>query len=93
MVKCQNFTFTYYIAVFQTLKRNYAVNGHEMYCTFVFCDLCATHNHMDTYSHRVTNSKTLTKCNVTLLFYCTLSNENEIFNDLTMTTNDLNMPY
>ena len=28
----------------------------------------------------------------TLLFYCTVSNANDIFYDLTMTTNELNMP-
>ena len=32
----------YDIALFQTLKRNYAVNGHEMYCTCVFFYLCIT---------------------------------------------------
>ena len=40
----------YDIALFQTLKRNYAMNGHEMYCTCVFFYLCVAH----TYSHRVT---------------------------------------
>ena len=33
----------YDIALFQTLKRNYAVNGHEMYCTCVFFYLCVAH--------------------------------------------------
>ena len=33
----------YYIALFQTLKRNYAVNCHEMNCTCVFFYLCVTH--------------------------------------------------
>ena len=33
----------YDIALFQTLKRNYAVNGHEMYCTCVFFFLCVAH--------------------------------------------------
>ena len=33
----------YDIALFQTLKRNYAVNGHEMYCTCVFFYLCVVH--------------------------------------------------
>ena len=28
--------FIHYITLIQTLKRNYAVNGHEMYCTCVF---------------------------------------------------------
>ena len=33
----------YDIALFQTLKRNYAVNGHEMYCMCVFFYLCVAH--------------------------------------------------
>ena len=33
----------YDIARFQTLKRNYAVNGHEMYCTCVFLYFCVAH--------------------------------------------------
>ena len=33
----------YDIALFQTLKRNYAVNGHEMYCTCVFFYMCVAH--------------------------------------------------
>ena len=33
----------YDMAFFQTLKRNYAVNGHEMYCTCVFFYLCVAH--------------------------------------------------
>ena len=33
----------YDIALFRTLKRNYAVNGHEMYCTCVFFYLCVAH--------------------------------------------------
>ena len=38
------------IALFQTLKRNYAVNGHEMYCTCVLFYLCVTHNgHVQRY--------------------------------------------
>ena len=61
----------YYIPLFQTLKRNYAVNGHEMYWPCV-CSTCALLN-MDTYGHRVTNSKgCMTKGNgfhVTTLLY------------------------
>ena len=50
---------------------------------------------MDTYNHRVTNSERfMTNCNgFELLLYCTVSNANDIFYYLTMTTNDLNMPY
>ena len=33
----------YDIALFQTLKRNYAVNGHEIYCTCEFFFLCVAH--------------------------------------------------
>ena len=33
----------YDIALFQILKINYAVNGHEMYCTCVFFYLCVAH--------------------------------------------------
>ena len=33
----------YDVALFQTLKRNYAVNGHEMYCTCVLFFLCVAH--------------------------------------------------
>ena len=31
------------MSLFQTLKRNYEVNGHEIYCTCVFFYLCAAH--------------------------------------------------
>ena len=48
---------TYDIALFQTLRKNYAMNGHEMYCTCVFFYLQVRCSHIDTYSHRVTNSK------------------------------------
>ena len=71
----------YDIAPFQTLKRNYAVNGHEMYCTFVFFYLCVAH----ILTHTVTelpNSKKVLLQNVmgfTLLCYCTVSNANDIF--------------
>ena len=54
---------TYYIALFQTLKRNYAVNGQEMYCTCVLFYLCVTH----IWTHTVTELPTVkgfkTKCN------------------------------
>ena len=33
----------YYIALFHTLKRNNAVNGHDMYCTCVFSHLYVSH--------------------------------------------------
>ena len=33
----------YDMALFQTLKRNYAVNGHEMFCMCVLFYLCVTH--------------------------------------------------
>ena len=33
----------YDIALFQTLKTNYSVNDHEMYCTCVFFYLCVAH--------------------------------------------------
>ena len=33
----------YDIALFQILKRNYAVNGDEMYCTCVFFYMCVAH--------------------------------------------------
>ena len=41
------------IALFQTLKRNYAVNGHEMYCTCVFLYLCvALNGHVQSQSYQ-----------------------------------------
>ena len=56
VVKCKNSHLNpiiHYIALIQTLKRHYAVNGHEMYCIL----LLVRCTHIDTYSHKVTNSK------------------------------------
>ena len=81
------------IALFQTLKKNYAVNGHGMYCTCVLftCALLT----MDTYSHRVTNSKRLyDKMQWDLHYYFIVQYLMQVtyfFCDLTMTTNHLNM--
>ena len=52
----------YDIAMFQTLKRNYAVNGHEMFCTYVFFYLCVTHNgHVQSQSYQTVKGF-MTKC-------------------------------
>ena len=79
----------YDIALFQTLKRNYTVNGHKMYCTCVFFYLCVTHNgHVQSQSYQTVKGF-MTKCNefyiVQYLMQMTFSY------DSTMTTNDLNM--
>ena len=47
----------YYIARFQTLKRKYAVNGYDMYCTCVFFHLYVTH----IWTRTVTESPTVKK--------------------------------
>ena len=51
------------IALFQTLKRNYAVNGHEMYCTCVFFYLCVTYTWTRTVTELPTVKDFMTKCN------------------------------
>ena len=69
-----------YIALFQTLKRNYAVNGDDMYWTCEFLYSCVTH----IWTRTVTEIPTVTGLcqNVlgfTLLIYCTVFNANRIF--------------
>ena len=57
-----------------------------MYCTCVFFTCaCVTYRHVQSQSYYMTNVMGFT------LFYCTVFNENDIFYDVTMTTNDLNM--
>ena len=71
----------YDIALFQTLKRNYAVNGHEMYCTCVFFNMCVAHILARTVTE-LSNSKRFYDKKVTcftLLSYCTVSNAKNIF--------------
>ena len=51
------------IALFQTLKRNYAVNGHEMYCTCVLFYLRFTHILTRTVTELPTVKGIMTKCN------------------------------
>ena len=85
----------YDTALFQTLKRNYAVNSHEMYCTCVFFYLCVAHILTRTVTE-LPNSKRLTlRQNVmsfTLLFYVQYLMQMTSSYDSTVTTNDLNMP-
>ena len=70
----------YDIALFQTLKINYAVNGHEMYCTCVFFYLRVTHNeHVQSQSYQTVKCF-MKKCNgFYILSYCTVSNANNVF--------------
>ena len=78
---------THLIALFQILKRNYAVNGHEMYCTCVtaYSLTCALLT-MDTYSHRVANSKRFhdkMQCGLHYNFIVqTVFNANDIFSKI-----------
>ena len=70
----------YDIALFQTLKINYAVNGHEMYCTCVFFFLCVAHILARTVTELPTVKGFMTKCNgfyIIILLY--VSNANNIF--------------
>ena len=53
----------YNIALFQTLKRNYAANGHEMYCTCVFLYLCVAHILTRTVTEYQPVKGCMTKCN------------------------------
>ena len=74
----------YYIALFQTLKRNYAMNVTKMYYTCVFFYLCVTtYRHKQSQSCQVlpTYSKSLyDKMSWGLhIFYCTVFNANDIF--------------
>ena len=70
----------YDIALFQTLKRNYAVNGHEMYCTCVFFYLCVAHILTRTVTELPTVKGFMANVmDFTLLSYCTVSNAKDIF--------------
>ena len=51
----------YDIGLFQALKRNYAVNGHEMYCTCVFFYLCVAHILTQSQSYQTVKGF-MTKC-------------------------------
>ena len=53
----------YDIALFQTMKRNYAVNGHEMYCTCVFFYLRVALILTRTVTELPTVKGFMTKCN------------------------------
>ena len=53
----------YDIALFQTLIRNYAVNGHEMYCTCVLFYLCVAHIWTRTVTELTTVISLMAKCN------------------------------
>ena len=80
----------YDIALFQTLKRNYAVNGHEMYFTCVFFYLCVAH----ILTRTVTGKRFYDKMYWVLYYYLIVQYLMQIpFSyDSTMTTNDYNMP-
>ena len=83
----------YDIALFQTLERNYAVNGHEMYCTCVFFYLCVTHNgHVQSQSYQTVKGF-MSKCNGGLHYYLIVLYlmQMTFSYDSTMTTSDLNM--
>ena len=58
-----NSPIIYDIALFQTVKRNYAVNGHEMYCTRVFFYLCVAHILPGTVTELPNSKRFMTKCN------------------------------
>ena len=99
VVKCQKFTFTcitiiYDIALFQTLKRNYAVNGHEMYCTCVFFYLCVAHILTRTVTELLNSKRFYDKMYWVLHYYFIVQYlmQMTFSYDSTMTTNDLNMP-
>ena len=53
----------YGMALIQTLKRNYAVKGHEMYCTCAFFYLCVAHILTCTVTEFPNSKKFITKCN------------------------------
>ena len=81
------------IALFQTLKRNYAVNGHEMYCTCVFF-FCVAHILTRTVTELPNSKRFYDKMYWVLYYYLIVQYLMQItFSyDSTMTTNDLNMP-
>ena len=65
------------IALFQTLKKNYAVNGHEVIAR-AYSFTCALLT-MDTYSVKVTNSNRFYDKMQWGLQYCIVFNANDIF--------------
>ena len=83
----------HYVARIQTLKINYVVNGHKMYCTCVFFYLCVTHIWTRTVTELPTVKGFINNCmSFTILFYCSVFNANDIFfYDLAMITNELNI--
>ena len=84
----------YDIAHFQTLKRNYAVNGHEMYCTCVFFFLCVAHILARTVTELPNSKRFHDKMYSGLHYYLIVQYlmQMTFSYDSTMTTNDLNMP-
>ena len=81
------------IALFQTLKRNYAVNGHEMYCRCVFF-FCVAHILTRTVTELPNSKRFYDKMYWVLCYYLIVQYLMQItFSyDSTMTANDLNMP-
>ena len=73
----------YDIALFQTLKKNNAVNGHEMYCMCVFFYLCVAY----ILTRTVTELHAVKGFMKNVMGFTLLS----FSYDSTMTTNDLNM--
>ena len=64
----------YDTALFQTLKRNYAVNGHEMDCMCVFFYLGVAHIWTHTVTELPIVKDFMTKCNgvyIIMLLYST----------------------
>ena len=87
----------YDIALFQTLKRNYAVNGHEICIARAYSFTCAllTYWHVQSQSYQ-TIKGVMTKCNgfyiIILLYSIYIVMQMTFSYDSTMTTKDLNMP-
>ena len=67
MVQCQKIAFIAQIfvkmALFQTLKRNFAVNGRKICCTCVFFYVYITHIWTRTVTELPTVKGFMTKCN------------------------------
>ena len=84
----------YDTAHFQTLKRNYAVDCHEMYCTCVFFYLCVAHILARTVTELPNGKRFYDEMYSGLHYYLIVQYlmQMTFSYDSTMTTNDLNMP-
>ena len=73
------------------MKKKYAVDSQEMYCTCVFFYLCVNHIWTRTVTELPTVKRFMIECNLFHYWIEQYLMQVIFFYDLTMTTNDLKM--